>query len=210
MLSMNDAATPNTRPKTDAKREKILDAAWQRLNTHGLNKTTMAEIANDCEMSAANLYRYFKNKNEIAAACCVRSMDESATELRKVVKASSLSAAEKLRQYALRLTELNQSLCTGDHISELVANMTLNNADIIHQKIAEHHSRIAEILAQGNANNEFDVYDVVKTAGTVYNALVAFDVPLFADMFPPETYRKMAIDVVNILISGIANRSNSP
>jgi len=207
MPRMNDTGTSNNSPKTDAKREQILDAAWERLHKHGLNKTTMVEIADDCDMSAANLYRYFKNKNDIAAACCVRGMDESAAELRKVVKASNLSAEDKLKQYAVRLTELNQNLCTGDHISELVANMTLNNSDIIHQKIAEHHSRIAEILAQGNASGEFDVYDIVKTASTIYTALVAFDVPLFADMFPPEIYRKMAVDVVNILILGIKNRS---
>ena len=57
-----------TNPKRDSNytHNIILDAAEARLLHFGYNKTTMAEIAEDAGMSAANLYRYFKNKQEIA------------------------------------------------------------------------------------------------------------------------------------------------
>ena len=48
-------------------RSQIIEAANARFKHYGYGKTTMAEIAADSGMSAANLYRYFKNKQEIIA-----------------------------------------------------------------------------------------------------------------------------------------------
>lgn len=190
--------------KSDAAREKILDAAWTRLGHYGLGKTTMAEIADDCCMSAANLYRYFKNKNDIAAACCDRAMAENVEELKTIVHGDDMSATEKLRMYAIRMVELNVERSAGkDKIGELVANMSGNNPHLIHEKIARHHGLIAEILAQGNAADEFAVDDVLKTAEMVYTSLVVFDVPIFAELYPLDHYRKMAASIVDMIIKGI-------
>ena len=50
----------------------------------------MAEIAEDVDMSAANLYRYFEDKQDIAAACAGRCMGGRAELLREVVKRPGL------------------------------------------------------------------------------------------------------------------------
>lgn len=69
-------------PSTEAQaqpheiREAILTAAQTRLLRFGYHKTTMAEIANEAGMSAANLYRYFKNKQDIVAECADRCIDD--------------------------------------------------------------------------------------------------------------------------------------
>lgn len=193
--------------KPDSTTERILDAAWERLSHYGLSKTTMAEIASDCGMSAANLYRYFKNKNEIASACCTRAMEQARDELREVVSENRLSATEKLKSYAARMAEMNVERAAGKtRIGELVANMTENNSDIIFQKISWHQSLIAEILAQGNASGEFQVPDVLDAAEKIYASLVLFDVPLFAGLFQPERYSKLAEELVDFLIIGIGKR----
>jgi AcrR family transcriptional regulator len=54
-------------------RLQILDAAHRRFSAYGFGKTTMAEIADDVGMSAANLYRYFENKLDLGAAAWKRS-----------------------------------------------------------------------------------------------------------------------------------------
>ncbi len=48
-------------------RARILEASQGRFRQYGYNKTTMAEVAKDCGMSAANLYRYFENKHRTSA-----------------------------------------------------------------------------------------------------------------------------------------------
>ena len=49
-------------------REQILHAAMDRIKHYGYGKTTMAEIARDCDMSAGNIYRFFASKIDIAEA----------------------------------------------------------------------------------------------------------------------------------------------
>ena len=52
----------------DIKREKILDASYQRFLHYGYSKTTMNEIAGDLSMSKALLYYYFPDKSELYMA----------------------------------------------------------------------------------------------------------------------------------------------
>src|ERR1700749_4485889 len=52
----------------DIKREKILDAAYQRFLHFGYSKTTMNEIAGDLSMSKALLYYYFPDKSQLYVA----------------------------------------------------------------------------------------------------------------------------------------------
>ena len=74
-------------------RSRILDAAEARFRTYGYGKTTMAEIAADVDMSAANLYRFFENKLDIGAALAQHCFDEREKPLVEIVNAKSTSAA---------------------------------------------------------------------------------------------------------------------
>lgn len=56
---------PSKNPPPDEIPENILHAARERSTMYSFNKTTMAEIAKDCDMSAANLYRFYENKLDI-------------------------------------------------------------------------------------------------------------------------------------------------
>jgi len=52
----------------DIKREKILEASYQRFLHYGYSKTTMNEIANDLSLSKALLYYYFPDKSQLYIA----------------------------------------------------------------------------------------------------------------------------------------------
>jgi AcrR family transcriptional regulator len=49
----------------DIKKDKILEAAYQRFLHYGYSKTTMSEIAGDLCMSKALLYYYFPDKSQL-------------------------------------------------------------------------------------------------------------------------------------------------
>lgn len=52
----------------DEIREKILDAAKQRFARQRYNDTTIADISAESDVSVGNIYRYFRNKQELFAA----------------------------------------------------------------------------------------------------------------------------------------------
>ncbi len=185
----------------------ILDAAEARFRIYGLNKTTMAEIARDMGMSAANLYRYFRNKQDIAAACAQRCISTQVDLLRKVVRTPGLSAAEKLERCTLEMLRFTwETAHDQPRINELVNHVILEHSNIVHEKTQESCSLLAEVLAQGNESGEFEVTDVVKTAETVYAALKMFHVPIFMSLYEYDELMLQARNVVTLLISGLRGR----
>ena len=151
----------------------ILNAAQARLLEFGYHKTTMAEIAADCGMSAANLYRYFANKEEIAAECATRCMNERLERLRPIVEDASTSAADKLLAYALMLVEdshVHDTATTGIYFKG-------GASDVIVQRNRIENAGMSGILVGFDTSEEFfdleanpEYYEAVR--GVVRNNLI--------------------------------------
>jgi len=58
----------NVVTEQDIKKEKILEASYQRFLHYGYSKTTMNEIAADLSLSKALLYYYFPDKSQLYIA----------------------------------------------------------------------------------------------------------------------------------------------
>jgi len=67
-------------------RQEILDAALEILHKEGPEKLSMREIARRADYSAAGLYEYFENKEEIIGALCEEGDRRLRTMLRAVPK----------------------------------------------------------------------------------------------------------------------------
>ena len=79
-------------------REQILHAAMERIMHYGYAKTTMAEIARDCGMSAGNIYRFFASKIDIAEAMARKLNMEINAQNAALVRGKG-SAVEKMRLF---------------------------------------------------------------------------------------------------------------
>jgi len=67
----------------DIKKEKILEASFQRFLHYGYSKTTMNEIAGDLSMSKALLYYYFPDKSQLYVAVMRKLADDYLNNLQK-------------------------------------------------------------------------------------------------------------------------------
>lgn len=182
----------------------ILDAAVARFSTYGFNKTTMAEIADDASMSAANIYRYFKNKQEIAAVCARQYMDERLEALKQATHHPELRAAEKLERYVLATLQFSRNEAReNSKIDEICNEITRHRPDLVHHKIDNEKALIIDILSFGKQNGEFQLDDVTQTAETIHTMLVVFDVPMFMHLFSDEKYLRLAKSSVELILSGL-------
>ena len=185
-------------------RAEILDAAQNRFRTYGMKKTTMAEIAEDVGMSAANIYRYFDNKLDLAAACASRCMGERIDLLREVVRRPNLSASDKLLEFLrASITFVHEQTCNQPKINELVDVVTHSRPELVQEKIESAQALYAEILAQGNNSGEFDIEDVLETARDLHAATVIFELPFFVGLYSEEEYQEMATSLIKTLVRGL-------
>jgi len=188
-------------------RQQILDAAENRFRVYGYGKTTMAEIAGDVSMSAANLYRYFKNKQDIAAECACQCMSQRVDKLREIIRVPGLTAVEKLHAFVQGVVEhALEGSEKQPKINEMIDDIARDHAQIVHRDTDAQCALIAEILAFGNQTGEFEVDDLIGTSKTVFTTLTLFEVPSFVPMYTPEQFVSMAKGVVDLLIKGLAKR----
>jgi AcrR family transcriptional regulator len=201
---MKNAAQSTDKPDTA---EIILEAAVKRFSEYGYNKTTMAEIAEDAGMSAANIYRYYKSKEEIAAACTKNCMSEKADVLKEIVRDKNLTATEKLEKYVYATLQLSQEAALENKkIDEVCSEITRNNPGLIHDRIASNKALLVEILSFGNQTTEFKVNDVIDTATAINAMLVVFDVPMFMSLFTQDQFKEKAQSVIKFLVAGLKNQ----
>ena len=190
-------------PETDATRREILAAARDRFQRYGYRKTTMAEIADDVGMSAANLYRYFDNKQAIAAACAVECLGERLALLEQVV-AGGGSAADRLRQFALTLLRYtHEEFSRQPHVHELVEFIVAERRDVVDWKVQAECGLLERLLAEGTAGGEFREVDRKETACAIHAALAMFQLPLFMTVYPVEELEARARSVVDLLLHGL-------
>ena len=185
-------------------RARILEAAQRRFEQFGFNKTTMAEVAQDCKMSAANLYRYFENKQDIGAQLACRCLGEEEAILREVVSRREQSAAARLRAFVLEMLHRTyQTWSERPRIDEMVEAICKERTDVIEQHRAAKRRLLVALLAEGNASGEFDVPDPAKAADGILTATVMFDVPLFMHMSPLADFEQHAQNLSELVLRGL-------
>lgn len=188
-------------------RSQIIEAAHARFSHYGYGKTTMSEIATDVSMSAANLYRYFKNKQEIIAECASRCMCDRVDRLRMAIKQAEMSAVERLKTYVLTDLQISHEMSENDRkINELIITITQKRPDLVYKKIESENILISEILSYGNETGEFNIDDIMATAQTIHTSLIVFNVPIFMSLYSHEQFKEKAIAVVELIVLGLAKR----
>jgi AcrR family transcriptional regulator len=195
-----------TESKQETKKIKteILIAAQERFRNFGYGKTTMAEIATDVNMSAANLYRYFDNKQDIAAECASQCMDDLNGLLENVVSLPNLDGPQRLHLFVQTCMRYHFDMMhEAPRLNELVENITTNHTQLIHERNQNMEKQIASILQQAVKSGEFQVESIERTASAILRATVYFTVPLFMHLYTIEEFEKMAVDVVALIINGL-------
>src|ERR1700741_3664001 len=90
-------------PTTTDTREAIIESAMAWFDRHGLDKTTVVDIARAADVSRSTVYEYFRDKAEIVEACAEQSSQKFYREMAKAMgKGDSLE--DKLTRAAVFVT----------------------------------------------------------------------------------------------------------
>lgn len=81
------------------RKQQILKAAAKRFSRHGLNKTTLDEIARDLRIGKATIYHYFDTKEELFFKTIEWEIDLYLEDLKIIFNNEQLTLKEKLAEY---------------------------------------------------------------------------------------------------------------
>ena len=188
----------------DTVRGNILAAAKKRFVHYGYAKTTMAEIASDCNMSPGNLYRYFPGKLDIAEAICTEAGEYAIAKLRDAMRRPGRTAKERLRDFLFADMQLTYDQLEFDkQVFEMARVVSSERPQFANRILALNRALLSEILAAGNASSEFVIEDVVFTAEMLQSATMKFRYPQMHSKLSYENLQRELDGVLHLLLNGL-------
>ncbi len=183
---------------------QILNAAENRFQVYGFNKTTMAEIASDVDMSAANLYRYFKNKLDIGAALAECCLSDKEALLTQVVDDSDLNSSDKLIKFVYTTLDYTYTYCEQKpKMNELVQAITMQRPEVENKHRTRTLSMLAQLLEEGKQRDEFVFDDLAMTAESIDTACILFCHPMLMTTHTREDLEVKLLHLCQLLINGL-------
>jgi TetR/AcrR family transcriptional repressor of mexJK operon len=127
----------------DIKREKILEASYQRFLHYGYSKTTMNEIASDLSLSKALLYYYFPDKSQLYVAV----MRKLANEYLQSIENKINSFNDLKQAFVFQVDSQHNFLVTNYNFFDFFRVNEQNLPDAIWQIIGEIHQTELRLLS---------------------------------------------------------------
>ncbi|WP_245430822.1 TetR/AcrR family transcriptional regulator [Rhodoplanes roseus] len=172
---MSDATRADTREHDT--RIRIVQTADRLYRQIGYQKTTVADIARELGMSPANVYRFFRSKDEINEAVGRQLLGEVAAAAAEIA-ARDVPAAERLQALFTTVERMNTERFTVEKkLHDLVAVALTENWDMVKGYVERMDDVIAGIIADGMARGEFRSLDPKRAARCLHTAMVRYSHP---------------------------------
>ena len=151
---------------------QIVEVAERLFRQLGFQKTTVANIARELHMSAANVYRFFATKSEINAAVCMDILGKIEAEAEKIA-ASRGTAAQRMRNLVASVEKAHCKLYMCDRkLHELIEAAVTENWTIMREHNHRMTGMLEQIIASGMAAGEFRPGDAALAASLVNTACI--------------------------------------
>lgn len=159
----------------DETAKRILEAATRRFLHYGYSKTTMSEIAKDCNMSTGNVYRYFPSKLDIAETFVRVLRTDQIAKLKSAAAQAGLTPQARLRNVLKAKFRLAyERYHDRPKAFELSAEILMERPEFAVEWEEAEGEVIAEVLRQGEAEGVFPLGDHRHLAKIVQDAVFRF------------------------------------
>jgi AcrR family transcriptional regulator len=184
-------------------RGEILATAERLFRAYGYAKTTVADIARECGMSPANVYRFFESKaavNEAITEVLLAEVEARA----EAIAAEQRPVADRLRKMLLEMHGFTlERFLKESRVHELCAKAMQEQWGVIEAHIQRCRSITRSLIEEGMKSGEFARRDLDATARAVSNAMMPFFHPqTVAENFAKDQ-KKQCVQMGEFLVSAL-------
>lgn len=188
-------------------RLRILHEAERLFRHYGYSKTTMADIADSCQMSPANLYRFFSSKSDLIEAICGKVTMEAEQRLLEIVRADE-SASRRLERFIVEIhNHTLENLLDHKKVHEMVVVAMEQQWHAVKAHLDRVCGYIEQIIKDGVRLGEFPRQDTARAAKWAHSAMACLCHPVVVSQKLDDEARttpaEMAGFIVRALKAGI-------
>lgn len=182
----------------------IFKAAQARFSRHGYGKTTMAEIASDCDVSPAHLYNFFPGKLEIAAAIVRNDADKLVASLSKVVNRKNAKAPAQLRSFLMtEMRERYKKLDGNPGALELALRVAEERPEAAEMSMTAADDLLVALLKDGQKSKQLKMKSAKAAADAIQLATLRFRYAWVLAETPLKQLEKELDGVIALLLDGV-------
>ncbi|MDQ3504396.1 MAG: TetR/AcrR family transcriptional regulator [Actinomycetota bacterium] len=190
---------------SDARLERILDAAYACFARHGVRRTTMDDIAVAAEMSRAAVYQHVQNKDDAFRRLTSRIFDGALAQA-QAAAASDAPLAERLHGVlAVKLELVLQLMADSPHAEELLGTGSRLTADLYDNYDRDMRELAAAVIADARDRGEVKLLDIEPVE--VAELGIALTKGLEGDLADPETTRRRLRQGIGLFAAGLTAAS---
>ncbi len=189
----------------DELRARILTAARERFQQFGYAKTSMQEIATACDMSPANLYRFYDGKLAIGAAVAWADQAEQLAAVDLAVQTAGSDMADQLiALFQANIDATRRKMKRRPLLFELWLTVAREKPDLRRQFLHDIEARIMAILAVGHDMSAFESAAIKLRSRLIMLASAPFVLPWMMQNEPFGNPRAMVEPLIRSLAAGLA------
>jgi TetR/AcrR family transcriptional regulator len=193
------------------KQEHILEVAIRRFSHFGVQKTTLADIADDLAISKPSLFYYFPDKNSLVAAVAEKITNEflqgykNSIDQSRTVEEALLNLIDVKRQYFKKYFLL---AIQGNDAE--ISRLSSDIQGMYSQARQKAISLIADVLKKGMEAETLTNADPLKTSRLIVETLSAFEFCMREKRSVPEMkdiddlFDKQK-EVLTMIVNGLKN-----
>lgn len=155
-------------------RDRILSEAERLFRAWGYSKTTVADIAEACAMSPANVYRFFESKTAINEAITEVVLNRMEV-LAQGIAREQRPAAERLKKLIMEGHRFTcEQYLNESRVHEIVAKAMDEQWSVIDAHIERVRGCYRLIIEDGARRGEFTTQNLEDRCQCVFNAVMPF------------------------------------
>ncbi|MEM7527921.1 MAG: TetR/AcrR family transcriptional regulator [Pseudomonadota bacterium] len=206
---MNATAKQSAEPQDGAERIRleIIEASMVLFQHYGFSKTTMADIARATSMSPGNLYRYYKNKQDIGRAVVERYFRMSEAQMETGLMLPGGGPAERIRGLISDgVGHLMREMAHNPRLVELADFICSDPEGMIslQQHVEWKEKAIAKEVVRGIQTGEFKPCDAEQVGQIFVAATRAYWMPMALIHIRQEDGKPVLLeDIIDLMLAGL-------
>jgi AcrR family transcriptional regulator len=184
-------------------RARILAEAERLFRVYGYSKTTVADIAEACRMSPANVYRFFASKSAINNAICERIIADDEEALVGISRLP-LSPSERLKRLVIELNRRSmENFIENKKVHEMVMVALEERWEAVRAHIHRVSDLIATIIQDGIVKGEFRPQDPKRAAECACAAMAPLRHPVMLVQCMDDPEKATPSEMADFIISAL-------